>query len=93
MTIVNRVPTLHRPPPEGASVAEIVAYWQRRLPFIDMRDVTADALLQVAAGLSAAGLTEAPNALIDELIAPLYADGYLDAWPYKTLRPNEEPTQ
>lgn len=44
--IVNRVPTLHRPLPEDASFAEIVAYWQRRIPTVDMAAIANEALNQ-----------------------------------------------
>ncbi|AYD83958.1 hypothetical protein SEA_GETALONG_98 [Gordonia phage Getalong] len=44
--IVNRVPLLHPPLPEGATFAEIVAYWQRRIPGVDMYAIADKALAQ-----------------------------------------------
>lgn len=44
--IVNRVPTLHRPLPEDASFADIITYWQRRIPTVDMTAIAHDALNQ-----------------------------------------------
>ncbi|QOC56001.1 hypothetical protein SEA_CLOWN_3 [Gordonia phage Clown] len=48
MTIVNRVPTLHRPPGPDATMPEIIAYWQRRHPAIDWAATIDTALLEVA---------------------------------------------
>lgn len=44
--IVNRVPTLHRPLAEGATFAEVVAYWQHRVPGVDWAAVATEAVDQ-----------------------------------------------
>lgn len=46
MRVVNRVHTLHRPLPVDASFDEIVAYWQRRIPTVDMTAIAHEALTQ-----------------------------------------------
>lgn len=72
--IVNRVPTLHRPLPADASFAEIVAYWQRRIPAVDMTAIAHEALNQTfeimctALGLDPDRLD---TALIDDLLVIL----------------------
>ncbi len=44
--IVNRVHTLHRPLPEDATFADIIAYWQRRYPLINWADIADKAITQ-----------------------------------------------
>lgn len=66
MTVVNRVPTLHRPLPEGAPLSEVVAYWQRRLPGVDWRTVFEEAITDTFSMLGAAlGLSAVPD--LDQL--------------------------
>ncbi|QDH47673.1 hypothetical protein PP484_gp40 [Gordonia phage Madeline] len=44
--IVNRVPTLHRPLPGDATAADIIAYYQRRIPGINWLNIVNTALLE-----------------------------------------------
>ncbi|QOP67378.1 membrane protein [Gordonia phage Herod] len=67
--IVNRVPTLHRPLPADALFGEIVAYWQRRIPAVDMTTIAHEALTETFEIICAAlGLDpdQLDTALIDD---------------------------
>lgn len=44
MTVVNRVPLLHKPLPVDASLADVVEYWQKRVPGVDWLTVAYTAL-------------------------------------------------
>ncbi|QDM56420.1 hypothetical protein PP515_gp73 [Gordonia phage Sidious] len=63
MTIVNRVPTLQRPPTENAPYPAVLAYWQgwqKRHPDVDLQAVF-DAAVAHVCGL----LNEIPGVQID----------------------------
>ncbi|QWY82467.1 hypothetical protein SEA_TOLLS_43 [Gordonia phage Tolls] len=44
MTVVNRVPLLHKPLPADASLADIVEYWNKRCPLVDWYQVTQESI-------------------------------------------------
>ncbi|AXQ62903.1 hypothetical protein SEA_ANGELIQUE_72 [Gordonia phage Angelique] len=61
--LVNRVPTLHRPPHQDAPYPEVLAYWQgwqQRHPDVDLQAVF-DAVVALVCGL----LNEIPGVQID----------------------------
>ncbi|QLF84219.1 hypothetical protein SEA_PYTHEAS_80 [Gordonia phage Pytheas] len=79
--IVNRVPTLHRPPTEDAPYPEVLAYWsgwQQRHPDVDLQAVF-DAVVAHVCGLL--------NEILGVQIDPAAIDTRLD------LMPTEEPNQ
>ena len=49
MRVVNRVTSLHRPLPPDAPFADVVAYWQKRMPEVDMVAIANEALAQTFA--------------------------------------------
>ncbi|UAJ16245.1 hypothetical protein SEA_MALIBO_69 [Gordonia phage Malibo] len=44
MRVVNRATSLHRPLPPDAPFADVVAYWQKRMPAVDMVAIANEAL-------------------------------------------------
>ncbi|MCR8897285.1 hypothetical protein PP506_gp68 [Gordonia phage DobbysSock] len=71
--IVNRVTTLHRPLPEGATFAEVVAYWQKRIPGVDMYAIADKAITETwqqigeAIGLDMQAIDEGLQTITDIL--------------------------
>ena len=49
MRVVNRVTSLHRPLPPDAPFADVVAYWQKRMPEVDMIAIANEALVRTFA--------------------------------------------
>ncbi|QFP95756.1 hypothetical protein SEA_CHERRYONLIM_3 [Gordonia phage CherryonLim] len=44
MTIVNRVPLLHKPLPVDASLADVVEHWGKRMPLVDWFQIASDTI-------------------------------------------------
>ena len=81
MTIVNRVPTLHRPPTDNAPYPEVFAYWrgwQNRHPDVDLQAVF-DAVVAHVCSL----LNDIPGIQID----PSSIDTSLDFLPTEETLP------